>query len=180
MHVSYPHHCLVIKKKKKLKLLPCPLPPFRQIPHTFKPRRQPLFRFTIRLHMPCSKHFENSFWELAFPYELTLVICQILLPFFPIVVVVHTAVLIRSRGITITIGIGHGTRLLCPVDTGKHKTLEMLDRFIDPFYHDEGKGRVEDADAGEEVGFGSFADFEFVSAVCQVLDPIKKKKSVKL
>lgn len=126
--------------------------------------------------MPCSKHFENSFWKLAFPYELTLVICQILLPFFPIVVVViiiHTAVFIGSRGITI--GIGHGPRLLCPVDTRKHKTLEMLDRFIDPFYHDEGERRVEDADTGEEIGFGGFADFEFVSPVCQVLDPIKKK-----
>lgn len=126
--------------------------------------------------MPCSKHFENSFRELAFPYELTLVICQILLPFFPIVIVVvivhiTTHFIIRSRGVTV----GHGPRLLCPVDTRKHKTFEMLDRFIDPFYHDEGERRVEDADTGKEIGFGSFADFEFVSAVCQVLDSIFPK-----
>lgn len=168
------HSTVIVVIKKNLQILPCPLPPFRQIPHAFKPRGQPFFRFTIRLHMPCSKHFENSFWELAFPYELTFVICQILLPLFPIVVVVHTCVFIRRRGIGIGISIGHGARLLCPVDTRKHETLEMLDRFIDPFYHDEGKGRVEDADTGEEIGLGSFADFEFVSAVCQVLDPIKK------
>lgn len=48
----------------------------------------------------------------------------------------------------------------------------MLDGLFDSFDHDEGKGRVEDADAGKKIGLCGFADLEFVSTVGQILDPI--------